>query len=108
MYAETKIETMVFDFKNKDTHAEYQALCDDIHKIADESQLSILVNNLEHVDPWGSDFANASDQEIVRTINANTFPMIMMTRFLGPPMVKREDFKSAVINMVGQAQPNEM
>jgi short-subunit dehydrogenase len=49
-------------------------------------------------DPTGVKFHKADDDEILNTVTVNTFPMVFMTRFLGPDMKKR-DKKSAVINM---------
>ncbi len=40
-----------------------------------------------------------SDAELVETTNVNTFPMVMMSRFLGPQMLARGTYKSGIINM---------
>jgi short-subunit dehydrogenase len=51
------------------------------------------------MDPYGIKFHKASDEEIIETLTANTFPMVFMTRFLGPDMKLRTNKKSAIINM---------
>ena len=53
------------------------------------------------MDPMGAKFHKASDASLLETINLNTFPMVFMTRFLGPDMKTRQvgDIKSAIINM---------
>ena len=68
-----------------------------------QGQVSVLVNNVEKADPVHPSFQNLSDAEIIQTINANTFPMILMSRFLGPGLrsrVESEGKHSAIINMV--------
>lgn len=61
----------------------------------------MLVNNVEELDTKGAKFHKAEDKEIVQTINVNTFPLVFMTRFLGPSLKQRvKDGKtSAIINM---------
>ena len=62
----------------------------------------MLLNNVEKRDPYGEDFHRASDEEVLSTLNLNTFPMVFMTRFLGPAMknrVKANGETSAIINM---------
>lgn len=44
----------------------------------------MLVNNVERLDAGKGKIHKQSDEELVETTNMNTFPMIMMTRFLGP------------------------
>lgn len=39
-----------------------------------------------------------SDKDLLETVNANTFPVVFMSRFLGPEMKQRKQ-KSAIINM---------
>jgi len=51
--------------------------------------ISVLVNNVEEKDTKGAKFHKAEDSEIVQTINVNTFPLVFMTRFLGPSMKAR-------------------
>jgi hypothetical protein len=41
---------------------------------------------VERVDPYGSKFYKADDEEILETFTANTFPMVFMARFFGPEM----------------------
>ena len=41
----------------------------------------------------------ATDEELVETNNVNTFPMVMMCRFLGPEMLARGKNKSGIVNM---------
>ena len=41
----------------------------------------------------------ATDQELVETNNLNTFPLVMMNRFLGPEMLARGKHRSGIINM---------
>jgi short-subunit dehydrogenase len=57
------------------------------------------VNNIEGFDPRLGKIHKASDQELVEITNINTFPMVMMSRFLGPQMVARGTHKSGIINM---------
>jgi len=58
----------------------------------------VLVNNVEAFDPRKGKVWKASDRELIDTVNANTFPVVFMCRFLGPDMKEREA-KSAIINM---------
>ena len=53
------------------------------------------------MDPHGKKMHKASDKSILQTINVNTFPMVFMTRFLGPDLKARVEGSthSAVINM---------
>ena len=48
------------------------------------NNIAILVNNVEALDPRKGKIHKATDQELVETTNVNTFPMVMMNRFLGP------------------------
>jgi len=43
-------------------------------------------------------FHKLTDEQIIETVSVNTFPMVFMSRFLGPKMKAREQ-KSAIINM---------
>ena len=77
-------------------------MCENIQEKAGGKQnVSILVNNVEEMDPMGSKFHKASDESLLQTINLNTFPLVFMTRFLGPDMKARQsgDMRSAIINM---------
>ena len=58
-----------------------------------------MVNNIERYDAGKGKIHKQTDEELVETTNANTFPMVMMTRFLGPKMKARGTHKSGVINM---------
>ena len=62
------------------------------------SNISILINNVEKRDPKGEKFHKSSDEELLQTINANSFPLVFMSRILGPDMKARGQ-KSAIINM---------
>ena len=59
----------------------------------------MLVNNVERFDAGKGKIHKQTDAELVETTNANTFPMVMMTRFLGPKMKARGTGKSGIINM---------
>ena len=62
----------------------------------------MLVNNVEERDPFGEKFHKASDKQLVQTINMNSFPLVFMTRFLGPNLKERMaagGSHSAIINM---------
>lgn len=62
----------------------------------------MLINNVEERDTHGEKFHKASDQQLVQTINMNSFPLVFMTRFLGPDLKSRvqpNGQKSAIINM---------
>jgi short-subunit dehydrogenase len=60
--------------------------------------ITILVNNVSKMDGALGKLHKQSDDEIIRTVNANTCPSIYMTRILGTEMKKR-GHKSAIINM---------
>ncbi len=95
--------TFTFDFKNQTTWQEYESLCKAIQeKAGGEKRLNniaVLVNNIEGFDPRMGKIHKCSDAELVETTNVNTFPMTMMTRFLGPQMLARGTYKSGIINM---------
>ena len=59
--------------------------------------MSILINNYEMHDTNRQKFYKASDLEVYQTVTANTFPMTMLTRFLGPELKARTHKKSAII-----------
>ena len=60
----------------------------------------MLVNNVQEYDPRKGKVHKASDEELVETLNANTFPAVFMSRFLGPELKARsgDTTKSAIIN----------
>ena len=60
------------------------------------------MNNAEEFDPFGPKIHRAKDEDVLGTLTINTFPMVFMTRFLGPDMKKMAEAskrKSAIINM---------
>ncbi len=65
--------------------------------------MSILINNAEEFDPFGPKIHRAKDEEVLGNLTINTFPMVFMTRFLGPALKQRssknKDIHSAIINM---------
>lgn len=63
-----------------------------------EGDISVLVNNVERMDPNRGKIHVTLDNELIQTVNINTCPAIYMTRILGEQMKKRET-KSAIINM---------
>ena len=65
---------------------EYEELCKRIKDITKEKEISILINNVERYDPYGMKIHKADDEEVLETLTANTYPMVFMTRFLGPDM----------------------
>ena len=79
-------ESIVFDFKKKMEWQEYEELCKRIKDITKEKEISILINNVEQYDPYGMKIHKADDEEVLETLTANTYPMVFMTRFLGPDM----------------------
>ena len=56
------------------------------------------MNNAEEFDSYGKKIHKAKDEDILGALTINTYPMVFMTRFLGPDMKKRNQ-KSAIINM---------
>lgn len=54
---------------------------------------------MEGLDPRKGKIHKATDEELVETTNVNTFPMVMMSRFLGPQMLARGKHCSGIINM---------
>jgi 17beta-estradiol 17-dehydrogenase / very-long-chain 3-oxoacyl-CoA reductase len=58
-----------------------------------------LINNAEEFDNYGPKFHKAKDEDVLGTLTINTFPMVFMTRFLGPDMKERKSKKSAIINV---------
>jgi 17beta-estradiol 17-dehydrogenase / very-long-chain 3-oxoacyl-CoA reductase len=60
------------------------------------------VNNAEEFDPFGPKIHRAKDEDVLGTLTINTFPMIFMSRFLGPDLKLRAEQtkqKGAIINM---------
>ena len=57
------------------------------------------MNNAEEVDPFSAKIHKAKDEEVLGTLTINTFPMVFLSRFLGPDMKSRKDRKSAIINI---------
>jgi len=99
---EAKVETVHFNFHDTDEWQEYEKLCQSLHELAGgKENISVLVNNVEERDPHGIKIHKASDKELLQTLNKNTFPIVFMTRFLGPELKARgqKQTKSAIINM---------
>ena len=96
---DAKIEAVAFDLKHSNHWQDYEALAAHI-KQTTEGDISILVNNAEEFDPHGPKIHRQKDEDVLGTLTINTFPMIFMTRFLGPDLKKRSgDTKSAIINL---------
>ena len=59
------------------------------------------MNNAEEIESYGAKIHKAKDEDVLGTLTINTYPMVFMTRFLGPDMKKRtqKDTKSAIINL---------
>lgn len=104
--------TFKFDFKHQTTWQEYEELCKSIQARANGEKnvnnIAILVNNIEGYDPRKGKIHKASDEEIVETTNLNTFPLIMMGRFLGPQMLARGTYRSGIINMTSYYVENPL
>ena len=96
-----KVETMAFDLKKSSHWQDYDALCKQILELTKDQEVSSLVNNAEEFDPNGPKIHRQKDEDVLGTLTINTFPMVFMTRFLGPEMKKRsgEKTKSAIINL---------
>jgi short-subunit dehydrogenase len=56
----------------------------------------MLINGVEKKDPLGERFQDSTDEELIRLINVNSFPVTFMTRFLGPDLKTK---KGAIINL---------
>jgi len=92
----------LFDHQTTDEWSEYEGLCKHLQLVAGGAEnISILINNVDRKDPDGEKFHKSSDAELLKTINANSFPIVFMSRFLGPAMKARQNdsTKSAIINM---------
>lgn len=87
-----------FELRKQDNWQAYEQLVKEVGKDRD---VSILINNAEEFDKFGSKIHRAKDEEILGTLTINTFPMVFMTRFLGAELKKRQASgnKSAIINM---------
>eukprot|EP00347_Sterkiella_histriomuscorum_P012784 403367235 len=93
-----QIGTLQFDLKKAQDWQTYQGLCQQIQEITGKQDISVLVNNAEEFDPFGPKIHKVDDQELLGTLTINTFPMVFLTRFLGPDMKQRQK-KSAIINL---------
>jgi len=58
--------------------------------VGGKDNISMLINNVEERDKYGEKFHKASDAELIQTINVNSFPLVFMTRFLGPDLKERQ------------------
>lgn len=98
---DSRIEVVTFDLKKSNHWQDYESLCNQLKELTKSNDISILVNNAEEYDPFGPKIHKAKDEEVLGTLTVNTFPMVFMTRFLGPDMKKRNigETKSAIINM---------
>lgn len=89
----------MFDFAGTCESADYVRLCEDINARAKEmGNLSVIINNVSKMDGAKGKLHKQSDEEVIRTVNANTCPSIYMTRILGAEM-KKSGRKNAIINM---------
>jgi short-subunit dehydrogenase len=84
------IEAIHFDIENTgDWHA-YEELCKGIQEKCGENNISMLINNVEHLEPYKGKVHKRSDTQIAQTLNANIYPMVYMSRFLGPSLKSRQ------------------
>ena len=60
----------------------------------------MLINNAMMEDKGKGRVHKTDDKDLLALVNANTFPVVFMSRFLGPEMKARKK-KSAIINVVG-------
>ena len=99
----SEIRSIQFDYENSDEWTLYEKLCNKItEEVGGKENISMLVNNVEERDPFGEKFHKASDKQLVQTINMNSFPLVFMTRFLGPNLKERMaagKTHSGIINM---------
>ena len=61
-----------------------------------------MINNYEKQDTYGTKFYKATDDEVIKTLNANTLPMAYLTNMLGSEMKNKErqgGKKCAIISM---------
>ena len=94
----TEVKAKEFDFLQIDSHEPYESLCKSISEECGD--ISMLVNNIERRDPLVDRFHDTSDEDLIKLLNVNSFPITFLSRFLGPEMKKRNK-KSAIINMTG-------
>ena len=73
--------TFQFDFASNNDWKSYETLCAEISKVGD---VSMLINAVEKFDVEKGKIHKTSDTNLLDTLNANTLPMVFMTRFLGP------------------------
>jgi short-subunit dehydrogenase len=102
LYNDIDVVPIAFDFKGSDKWQLYQELQKKIAEITKSSEVSVLINNAEEFDTFGPKIHRAKDEDVLGNLTINTFPMVFMTRFLGPDMKARSskgDKKSAIINM---------
>jgi NAD(P)-dependent dehydrogenase (short-subunit alcohol dehydrogenase family) len=88
-HPDTKVISMHFDLKGSNHWQDYDKLCKQIHEITKEQEISILVNNAEEFDPFGPKIHRAKDEDVLGTLSINTYPMVFMSRFLGPELKRR-------------------
>ena len=93
-----KVSSITFDFETKNHWQDYETLSKEIKNLTKGGEISVLVNNAEQLDPKGIKFHKLTDQQVLNTLSVNTFPMVFLTRFLGPTMKERKQ-KSAIINV---------
>lgn len=93
-------EIMQFDFAGTSDYHDYVQLCNLVEVKAKEigGDISVLVNNVERMDPRQGKIYKATDEELIQTVNINTCPAVYMSRLLGPKMKERSE-KSAIITM---------
>ena len=97
-----EVKTIYFDYEHSQEWKDYEELCKNIQEeVGGKEKISILINNIEERDPKGAKFHKASDESLIQTINMNSFPLVFMTKFLGPDLKERvsDTTKSAIINM---------
>ena len=97
---DAQVQTVAFDLKRSSHWQDYEALAASIKDLT-KGGTSILVNNAEEFDPHGPKIHRQKDEDVLGTLTINTFPMVFMTRFLGPDLKQRsgEQAKSAIINL---------
>lgn len=89
------VKTAQFDFENVDDYKAYEDFCANI--TADCSgEISMLINGVEKKDPLGERFQDSTDEDLIKLINVNSFPITFMSRFLGPDLKTK---KGAIINL---------
>ena len=57
-----------------------------IAEVTIDNEVSVLINNAEEFDPFGPKIHRAKDEDVLGNLTINTFPMVFLTRFLGPEM----------------------